>query len=550
MTSLLNADDISTNADDISTNADAIETKQDAATAATDEELADAVATAATDATTKANAAQTNAEATAKGYTDDTASDLQDNIDGLFTKGSSTITNGGSHVADVIENADGTYTVVENGVSTDYANLDDIKDDYFNWYNVEGSSSGTIVDHIDESVGELYTGSTEGKLFDQNGDVIENATYDEANDEWTVDGGPKYTSAEVNSNGWTAFKPTETTGIVADAIAEVQTGVNTNADAIDTLEETVGDNIQDNADTIDANAEAIDANAEAIDANAEAAQDAINAANTAITANSDADAEDLAEAKTYADEAEADAISTAAADATAKANAALTEAVRQAKEATEAAVALQAQLQADIDSIQDDKIAANKAAIEAEAATRAAEDALIRAELAEERAERIAADLRLQGEINHNRGRIQTLEDQWNTDPVLGNFDISKVTGQRVRIEVANGVFEDRVARVEDIQTIADRVADNTSRIQRLENAVFVDDKDSALDRLRADLQGRAKSARANNAADYVMTSAGLVDLRAFNGAFTSHAGGVMIALDKAMAYDVLGLDSAWVALK
>ena len=149
-----------------------------------------------------------------------------------------------------------------------------------------------------------------------------------------------------------------------------------------------------------------------------------------------------------------------------------------------------------------------------------------------------------------NTVAIVTLEDQWNTDPVLGNFDISKVTGQRVRIEVANGVFEDRVARVEDIQTIADRVADNTSRIQRLENAVFVDDKDSALDRLQSDLWSRAKLARKNNVADYVMTAAGLVDLRGHTGGFTSHSGGIMISLSDTMAYNVLGLGSTWVALK
>ena len=275
-----------------------------------------------------------------------------------------------------------------------------------------------------------------------------------------------------------------------------------------------------------------------------------NAKTYADEAEADAISAAAADATTKADQAEQNAINAAALDATAKANAALIEAVKQAKEATNAAIALQAQLQAEIDGLQNAKIAANAAAIAAEAVTRAAEDALIRAELAEERADRIAADLQLQGEINHNRGRIQTLEDQWNTDPVLGNYDISKVTGQRVRIEVANGVFEDRIARVEDIKTIADRVADNTSRIQRLENAVFVDDKDSALDRLRADLQARAKSARANNAADYVMTSAGLVDLRAFDGAFTSHSGGVLIALNKTMAYNVLGLNSTWVALK
>ena len=200
------------------------------------------------------------------------------------------------------------------------------------------------------------------------------------------------------------------------------------------------------------------------------------------------------------------------------------------------------------------RIAADKilaSAIAAETSARIAADKILAAAIEAEAHTRALEDARLQSEINHNRGRIQTLEDQWNTDPVLGNYDISKITGQRTSIEVANGVFEYRVARVEDIQTIADRVADNTSRIQRLENAVFVNnDNDSALDLLRADLQARAKSARANNVADYVMTSAGLVDLRAFDGAFTSHSGGVLIALNKTMAYNVLGLNSTWVALK
>ena len=84
-----------------------------------------------------------------------------------------------------------------------------------------------------------------------------------------------------------------------------------------------------------------------------------------------------------------------------------------------------------------------------------------------------------------------------------------------------------------------------------MENAVFVNnDNDSALDRLKADLWSRAKIARANNAADYVMTSAGLVDLRGHTGGFSSHAGGTMISLSDTMAYDVLGLSSTWVALK
>ena len=202
------------------------------------------------------------------------------------------------------------------------------------------------------------------------------------------------------------------------------------------------------------------------------------------------------------------------------------------------------------------------ALIESVAATAAAEvsaeaEARIE-EIQEEAAARIAglaaaAEERIQIKrvAVANTVAIVTLEDQWNTDPVLGNYDISKVTGQRTSIEVANGVFEYRVARVEDIQTIADRVADNTSRIQRLENAVFVNnDNDSVLDRLKADLWSRAKIARKNNAADYVMTSAGLVDLRGHTGGFSSHAGGTMISLSDTMAYDVLGLNSTWVALK
>ena len=283
------------------------------------------------------------------------------------------------------------------------------------------------------------------------------------------------------------------------------------------------------------------------------------------TAKANAISTAAADAADKANTAKAAAITAAAADATAKAEAALVKAladlaaVKATLEAKDVVlndliVETRETLEGAIEAEEAARIAADnalQAEINAEAATRAAEDAKIRAELAEERAERIAADAAQNVIITSNTNRIITLEDQWNTDPVLGNYDISKVTGQRTRIEVANGVFEYRVARVEDIKTIADRVADNTSRIQRLENAVFVnDDNDSALDRLKADLWSRAKIARANNAADYVMTSAGLVDLRGHTGGFSSHAGGTMISLSDTMAYDILGLGSTWVALK
>ena len=68
---------------------------------------------------------------------------------------------------------------------------------------------------------------------------------------------------------------------------------------------------------------------------------------------------------------------------------------------------------------------------------------------------------------------IVALEDQWKTDPVIGKFELDALTGKTIKIEVKPGIFENKIARVEDIQTIADRVADNTSRIQDLENAVF-----------------------------------------------------------------------------
>ena len=149
-----------------------------------------------------------------------------------------------------------------------------------------------------------------------------------------------------------------------------------------------------------------------------------------------------------------------------------------------------------------------------------------------------------------NAGAIATLEEQWKTDPVLGNIELDGLTGKVMHIEVRTGVYEERVARVEDIQTIADRVADNTSRIQLIENAIFVEHKESALVRMMKKLHSDAKIARENNTPFYALTSAGVVDLRGWKGSYTVGANQILIALDKALAYDVLGLSTVWVALK
>ena len=149
-----------------------------------------------------------------------------------------------------------------------------------------------------------------------------------------------------------------------------------------------------------------------------------------------------------------------------------------------------------------------------------------------------------------NAGAIATLEEQWKTDPVLGNIELDGLTGKVMHIEVRTGVYEERVARVEDIQTIADRVADNTSRIQLIENAIFVEHKESALVRMMKKLHSDAKIARENNTPFYALTSAGVVDLRGWKGSYTVGANQILIALDKTLAYDVLGLSTVWVALK
>ena len=152
-----------------------------------------------------------------------------------------------------------------------------------------------------------------------------------------------------------------------------------------------------------------------------------------------------------------------------------------------------------------------------------------------------------------NTVSIVALEDQWKTDPVLGKFELDALTGKTLKIEVKPGVFENKVARVEDIQTIADRVADNTSRIQDLENAVFNQKEaaeDSRVQKLISDLHTKATKARAADAPLYVNTSAGVVDLRGWKGSVNIGGGQILIALDKALAYDVLGLSTVWVALK
>ena len=155
-------------------------------------------------------------------------------------------------------------------------------------------------------------------------------------------------------------------------------------------------------------------------------------------------------------------------------------------------------------------------------------------------------------QVDSNTTRIVTLEDQWNTDPLLGATKVTDKVGNVVmHINYNDKTVEEKVARVENVETIADRVADNTARIQELESAVFKkENKESAQKKLVRKLWAQAKIAKANDVADYVMTSAGLIDLRGFTGGSHISANGIQIALDKTLAYDVLGLSSTWVFLK
>ena len=84
-----------------------------------------------------------------------------------------------------------------------------------------------------------------------------------------------------------------------------------------------------------------------------------------------------------------------------------------------------------------------------------------------------------------------------------------------------------------------------------MESAVFTEvDNEDAADRYIASLWGKAKLAKQKNEPLYVMTSAGMVDLRGWSGSSSRHGHGIMIALDKALAYDVMGLNTVWVTLK
>ena len=114
-----------------------------------------------------------------------------------------------------------------------------------------------------------------------------------------------------------------------------------------------------------------------------------------------------------------------------------------------------------------------------------------------------------------------------------------------------DGRTEDKVARIHNPTTIAERVVDNTSRIQRLEDAVFGNNEtEDAVDKFVQDLWAKAKRTQQKDEPYYVMTSAGMVDLRGWSGSTSRHGNGIMIALDKALAYDVMGLNSVWVTLK
>ena len=205
-------------------------------------------------------------------------------------------------------------------------------------------------------------------------------------------------------------------------------------------------------------------------------------------------------------------------------------------------------------------IGANTEAIDAEIANRIAALNALEAQLtsaiaaAEARANEYTDALHnlQQIQVDSNTTRIVTLEDQWNTDPLLGATKVTDKVGNVVmHINYNDKTVEEKIARVENVETIADRVADNTARIQELESAVFKkENKESAQKKLVRKLWAQAKIAKANDVADYVMTSAGLIDLRGFTGGSHISANGIQIALDKTLAYDVLGLGSTWVFLK
>ena len=197
---------------------------------------------------------------------------------------------------------------------------------------------------------------------------------------------------------------------------------------------------------------------------------------------------------------------------------------------------VEARIAADI-AVLDEAIAhANAAAARAEAAANAYTDRLHNLQ---------------QIQVDSNTSRVETLEDQWNTDPIIGATKVTDKLGNVIQhVNYNDGTTEAKVARVENIETIADRVTDNTSRIQSLESAVFKPaQEDDAVERFIADLWAKAKLAKKKDEPMYVMTSAGMVDLRGWHGS-TSRTGGISIALDKTLAYDVMGLNTVWVTLK
>ena len=74
--------------------------------------------------------------------------------------------------------------------------------------------------------------------------------------------------------------------------------------------------------------------------------------------------------------------------------------------------------------------------------------------------------------------------------------------------------------------------------------------EDSRVQKLITDLHTKATKARASDVPLYVNTSAGVVDLRGWKGSVNVGGTGILIALDKTLAYDVLGLSTVWVTLK
>ena len=195
-----------------------------------------------------------------------------------------------------------------------------------------------------------------------------------------------------------------------------------------------------------------------------------------------------------------------------------------------------------------DIVAATQAEAEARIAAITEEAEARIAGLAEAAADRV----QIKRVVVDNTVRVVSLEEQWNNDPIIGATKVTDNVGNVIQhVNYNDGTTEDKVARVKDINTIADRVADNTSRIQSLESAVFTDDvREDSVDRFIGDLWAKAKQAQKKDEPLYVMTSAGMVDLRGWSGSTSRHGHGIMIALDKTLAYDVMGLNSVWVTLK